>query len=271
MNKIKEIFLKHNIDTVGYVGKASFDYIYPHLMPKHEVSGAFVFLIPYKYSPAYADGINISKYARAYDYHLFAKQLYASIIPEMERAYTGNFFCGFCDCSPINEKLAAAKAGLGVIGRNSLLINDVYGSYCFIGSVFTDYVPVYREYPIAFCSQCMKCVDACPGKALTQNYPDSSKCLSAISQNKKRSAADLQILKENSTVWGCDVCQDVCPHNANAKDTEIEFFKTSLLTGITYDMIKNMPEDEFKNRAFAWRGRKTILENIANTEDIAID
>ncbi len=267
MDKIKKIFRRYGIDTVGYVCKESFDLLYPHLLPKQDIAGALVFLSPYKYSPAYADKANISKYARAYDYHIFAKQFYASIIPKLQAEYPSNCFLGFCDSSPINEKLAAAKAGLGIIGRNSLLINDVYGSYCFIGSLFTDYLPIHNEYPISYCEQCMKCVKSCPVQALEQNYPDSTKCLSAVSQKKKRTAGDFAVLRENAVVWGCDICQDVCPHNANVSDTKIEFFKTSLITDLTYNKVKDMSDEEFAKRAFAWRGRRIILENLSNLSE----
>lgn len=265
MKDIKSLFAAENITEVAFAEAKNFSFIYKHLYPEHEVAGAIVFLIPYYYPPAYADGMNISKYARAKDYHLFATEFYAKILPKLRLLMPNESFTGCCDASPINEKIAAARAGLGVIGKNSLLINPKYGSYCFIGSILTSYRPNgVSDGEIEFCTGCKKCITNCPGGALTEHGINPEKCISAITQKKRRTDEEMLLLRRLKAVWGCDACQDVCPMNKNAAETPVEFFKTDIASNITHEMIQQMNDDEFKQRAFAWRGKNVILQNIDN-------
>lgn len=265
MEQIKKLFAAERITEVAFASADNFTYIYKHLYPEHDVLGAIVFLIPYYYPPAYVDGINISKYARARDYHLFATEFYGRILPKLREVVPSESFTGCCDISPINEKIAAAHAGLGVIGKNSLLINKKYGSYCFIGSILTSYLPKeHKDFEIEYCSGCGKCVLSCPGKALTEHGIDADKCISAITQKKQRSDDEMALLKTLGAIWGCDVCQDVCPLNKGIQETPIEFFKTDIAKNITREYIECMSDNEFKQRAFAWRGKKVLLQNIDN-------
>ncbi len=265
MEQIKKLFAAENITEVAFASFDNFAYIYKHLYPEHDVAGAIVFLIPYYYPPAYTDGMNISKYARAKDYHLFATQFYARILPELRRLMPNESFTGCCDASPINEKIAAARAGLGVIGKNSLLINKKYGSYCFIGSILTSYIPQnHKDFEIEYCLGCDKCISNCPGNALHEYGIDADKCISAITQKKQRSDNEMALLKSLGAIWGCDVCQDVCPLNANIQQTPVDFFKNDIAENLTREYIENMSDEDFKQRAFAWRGKKILLQNIDN-------
>jgi len=260
MDIIKSILQDEYITAVGYATSNSFRMVYPHLLPSFDVKGAIMFLIPYKYSPAYTD-INISKYAAAKDYHLYVKELGIRVLPKIKKAYPEHEFSMFCDASPIDERICAARAGLGVMGKNNMLINDTYGSYCFIGSILTTYVPVRAlDAEVYGCSGCGKCIDACQSKALVNN--DMSLCLSAVSQNKRKTPEDIEIIKNHSVIWGCDVCQDVCPMNKDVKDTDIPFFRQDIIAHLTYDIVNNMSTEQFESRAFAWRGKSVILENL---------
>lgn len=268
MDKIKKVFESEYITEVAFASAENFSFIYRHLYPEHEVAGAIVFLIPYYYPPAYTDGMNISKYARAKDYHFFATEFYARILPKLRELMPNESFTGCCDASPINEKIAAARAGLGVIGKNSLLINKKYGSYCFIGSVLTSYKPKnVCDSEIKYCIGCGSCIKHCPGNALTERGIDADRCVSAITQKKHRTDEEMLLLKRLKAVWGCDVCQDVCPMNKGILETPVPFFKTDIASHITRETIEQMDDAEFKRRAFAWRGKKVLIQNIDNISD----
>ena len=118
------------------------------------------------------------------------------------------------------------------------------------------------------CLKCNKCVKYCPGNAILGNFEiDPRKCLSYITQKKEElSESEIQLLKENGKVFGCDICQDVCPHNKDIQTTKICEFNNELITKINQEEIDEISNKEFKrrykNRAFSWRGRKIIKRNL---------
>ena len=209
---------------------------------------AVVMLAPY-YSGAH-DGRNISLYAVPRDYHLFFRDLFGFAEAELQKAYPGNIFKGYADSSPIGEADAALKAGLGVLGNNRLLINEKYGSYVFIGEIITDMKFTGEETTankIKPCLRCGKCAASCPSK---------KNCLSAVTQKKGALTREEEnLIKNNGTAWGCDICQTVCPLNTSAAETPIEFFRRDLTDRAEIG-------DNITDRAYAWRGRKCIERNL---------
>ena len=229
-----------------------------------------LYLVPYYAGPTE----NVSLYAASRDYHLFFKSFGEKLIGYLKSVFPGGGFCSYGDHSPINECDAAAKAGLGVIGRNGLLINSVYASLVFIGDVVTDVspeeFPLCREpQPVAFCENCGACAAACPTGILSGN---GSLCLSAVTQKKgELTPEEKELLLAHGSAWGCDLCQIACPHVRRAIKsgdalTPIAFFQSDRTPRLTYDLVANMPEADFKSRAYAWRGRKTLLRNLALLE-----
>jgi epoxyqueuosine reductase QueG len=181
------------------------------LMPDAEIKSCIVFLVPYRTEYMIRDNYGISLYARSQDYHRFFGELYGRILPFLEALFPGEKFFGFADHSPVNEKLAAAKAGLGRIGRNSLLINEKYGSYVFIGSLLTTLPLPAAVREIKGCDNCGVCADFCPVKAIGGKGIAAEKCLSHISQKKSKNENELALLRKNNIVWGCDICQTDAP------------------------------------------------------------
>ena len=258
---IKEILKSEGIESAGMLPVDECEIINPRIMPDFAVS-AVMFTIPYRtFKKPAADGF--SEYARMYDYHKFAAGLYERIIPRIEAA-AGIRACGFCDHSPINEKTAAAKCGLGVIGRNSLFIDKTYGSFVFLGSILTSAECKYAAVPVEYCLNCGRCANICPGHAIGEHGIDPAKCLSAISQSKHQTAEERELLRRNGVIWGCDICQLVCPYNEKAPLSKIEYFKTTRRDRIDKDFIDSLSDGEFKKYAFSYRGRKLVLENIQN-------
>lgn len=201
---------------------------------------------------------NLSLYATVPDYHEIAGHMLDTACIALRNAFGEHEFVWFIDNSPIPEVYAASLCGLGMIGDNGLLINEKYGTYCFIGEIVTDLdVPVTGD-SISVCEHCGACRQSCPGKALSAEGFVRDNCLSYITQ-KKGTLTDIEteLIRKNGSVWGCDVCQDVCPHNKNAADTYIEPF----LRRANPDVTMNDLTDAY-DRAYMWRGPTVIQRNL---------
>lgn len=212
---------------------------------------------PYLLENAEYKNRNISKYAVVTDYHEVAVAKLEKAADMLRKLYPENEFAVFADNSPIPEVKAACAAGLGARGINTLLITEKYGSYVFIGEIVTDLETeiIINEYKS--CIGCEKCIEACPAKAISKSGFNKKVCLSAVTQKKgELSHEEEKLMKECGCVWGCDICQDVCPMNKNAATTEIEEFLSSPVAHIS-------EETEIIGRAYEWRGRKVIERNIA--------
>ncbi|MCX7714566.1 MAG: tRNA epoxyqueuosine(34) reductase QueG [Clostridia bacterium] len=229
------------------------------LMP--EAKSIIVCLFPYH---AKTQRGNISKYAQGMDYHGVVKDKLSHIIDFLNE---NDFLAkAFCDNANLNERYLAYKAGLGFYGKNGFLINPIYGTYTFIGYILTD-CNLETDKPLSLsCADCLKCIKACPGGALDKNFGfHAEKCVSYITQKKGMlSDEETRLLKESGYVWGCDICQDVCPHNKQILCTEIDEFRSNLIQNLTLD--KETSNRDFKkmysHRAFAWRGKSTLLRNL---------
>ncbi|MBE6691764.1 MAG: epoxyqueuosine reductase [Ruminococcaceae bacterium] len=256
---IKNILARHNLTRIGIIDIKECDIINQRILPEWSKS-AIIFCIPYRSTNDSAtDGF--SEYARIYDYHNFCQSLYTSITAELSENL--NFkFKGFCDHSPINEKLAAAKCGLGFIGRNSLFFDKEFGSFVFLGSILTDFICDSKAEDIAYCNNCGLCIASCPNNAILERGIDRNKCLSGISQKKAKTQDEIALLKEHNIVWGCDICQNVCPHNSNAKISPMPYFSDTRISRIDKEFIMSLSEEEFKKYAFSYKGRKIVLDNI---------
>ena len=165
-----------------------------------------------------SDAPKIAKYALGKDYHWVLKQKLAMIVERL-REEIGEFNCRiFVDSGPVLEKAWAARAGLGWIGKNSLLLGRECGSFYFLAEIIVDFDADY-DAPIAdFCAQCRRCQDACPTGALADpRIVDARRCISYFTIEYR---GDLPIeLREkfNNWMFGCDICQDVCPWNRKSK------------------------------------------------------
>lgn len=255
-NLINDLMKKEKIEYFGIIPFEKCRVINEELLKRSIVGwtpkSVIMLAVPY-YNGEY-EGRNISLYAVPKDYHLYFKGLYSRLEEALSQASDFNFK-GFADHSPIGETYAAAYAGLGVVGKKFQLINEKYGSHVFLGEIITDFVPnEYAENDIKFCKNCGMCEKACPS---------SDQCLSSITQKKGTLSDDEQdLIVKSGCAWGCDVCRTVCIMNKNIAKTPIEFFKTALTPTLTTELVENMSKDEFSKRAYAWRGRNTILRNL---------
>lgn len=210
---------------------------------------------------------NISKYTFSIDYHLIAKEALERIGTHLQSKVTGFQYQTFIDNGPLVDRYLAYLAGLGFWGINSHLITDKFGSYVFIGYMMTNY-PFEPDRPqVKTCMQCFNCVKACPGQIILGNFDiDPRGCKSFLTQKKEElTEKEIEIVRKTELIYGCDVCQDVCPHNGNAAFTNMEAFKRDLMFTIDPEELEIISNKEFKrrygDRAFSWRGKKVILKN----------
>lgn len=219
--------------------------------PKTVISFAF----PYKTS---VETHNISRYAIVADYHLVIENILEKISSDLKNQFSEYQFPFFVDNSPIPEVKTAALAGLGVIGKNGLLITKQYGSWVFLGEIVTDMPIDCQENEIKTCINCQVCVHKCPGNALGEEKLKINLCASHVSQKKGQlSKSEQDLIKTSSLVWGCDICQEYCPMNKNADNTYIHEFIQTAVPIITKENCYTL-----KDRAFQWRPLNVIERNL---------
>ena len=254
---------KMNIDLVGSLRLDECTTKRSYLLERNGISdgSVIVFAVPY-FSDASLGDKNISAYAISRDYHLFFKSLFDNLLTVLREKYPDNIFTGFSDHSPIDEIDAACHAGLGILGKNHLLITEKHSSYVFIGEIITDAVLPSSYKEKRTCGDCGNCLRACPVGMSADG------CLSSITQKKgELTEKETKLITQNKCAWGCDICQQVCPHTKNAISngtifTPISFFKENLTPTLTHDMISQMSDDEFSKRAYSWRGKSVIMRNL---------
>ncbi len=242
-----------------FVSKNLIDRINPFLIMPNAKS-IIVCLFPYKKTIKKG---NLSIYAVGEDYH---KSVLRRLDPIkkylLEKGYMAECFL---DTGKLPERYLAQLAGLGFIGKNSCLINEDLGSFCFIGCIITDFELEYDSPTQKTCLNCGKCVSACPGGAIGRDGINPYLCASYITQ-KKGELSDLEkeIMKKSGYAWGCDICQMVCPHNINVADTCLSEFSKNLIENLTPDMAdsNNDFKKKFGNRAFSWCGFSVIKRNL---------
>lgn len=198
-----------------------------------------------------AEAPKISKYAYGEDYHVVVKdKLYQlfEFIKEQAGEINGRVFV---DSAPVMDKVWAKKSGLGWIGKNSNLINKQQGSFFFIGEIILD-IELQEDSPIKdYCGTCTRCIDACPTDAIVEPYVvDGSKCISYFTIELKNEIPNNVKGKFDNWVFGCDICQDVCPWNSFSKPHNEPRFEPALsLLEMTKKDFENLTEESF-NKVF---------------------
>ena len=160
----------------------------------------------------------IAKYALGKDYHWVLKQKLSAIVENL-REEVGEFNCRiFVDSGPVLEKAWAARAGLGWIGKNSLLLNRERGSYFFLSEIIVDFELDYDQPIGDLCAKCRKCQDACPTGALVEpRILDARRCISYFTIEYRGDLPAGMRDRFNNWMFGCDICQDACPWNSKSQ------------------------------------------------------
>ena len=195
----------------------------------------------------------ISKYAYGADYHFVLKDMMQQLWGFIKEHFPELDGRMFVDSAPVSDKLWAVKAGLGWLGKNSCLINKELGSFVFICELIINVELDYDEpFNSNFCGSCTKCIDSCPTNAIVQSgVIDSNKCISYQTiENKEETIPNEFTGKFENRIFGCDICQDVCPWNKKPIVTKIEQFTPKEdLFKLDLSAWKNMTKEEF-NRIF---------------------
>lgn len=205
----------------------------------------------------------LSNYVTVKDYHNFLQEKLEKMASVLQNKLKKKFdYKIFVDTAPFLERALAKRAGIGFIGKNSMLINPKFGSYLFLGELFTD-LEIKKDQPLNLdCGECQICIKNCEGKALKDEYLlDGEVCISYLTQ-KKGILSAAEINKIGTHVWGCDACQNKCPYNINKTENsepELNFFNKNLEYFLELD--RKVPPSELKNTAIMWRGSRILQRN----------
>ena len=216
----------------GYHGQMNYmeNHFEKRLNPQLLVEGAkSVISLSYNYYPEkkqIEDSFKISKYALGEDYHHVIKdklKIFLNYISEEIGEINGR---AFVDSAPVMERSWAKKSGLGWVGKHSLLIRKSKGSYYFLAQLILDLELDYdQEFSTDHCGSCTRCIDACPTAAiLPQSTIDSSKCISYLTIELKTAIPESFKGQFNDWMFGCDICQEVCPWNRFSRPTKEPLF-----------------------------------------------
>lgn len=180
---------------------------------KSVISLALNYYTPDSYSDDESNG-KISRYAWGKDYHLIIWAMLDELEEELKKVDHKFESISYVDTGPVMDKAWAVRAGIGWLGKHTNVINREIGSWFFIANIITNYEFDYSEQIEDFCGSCTACLDACPTNAIVQEYVvDANKCISYLTiENKKEISEDFEG-KFDNWLFGCDICQDVCPWN----------------------------------------------------------
>ncbi|MCX8057531.1 MAG: tRNA epoxyqueuosine(34) reductase QueG [Ignavibacteria bacterium] len=205
----------------------------------------------------------ISRYAWGKDYHKVIEKKFKTLRKILNEISPNSKNKFYVDYGPTMDKVWAVKSGLGWMGKHTNVINTSIGSWFFIGTVLTS-IEFEPDNPIAdMCGECRICIDACPTGAIVNDYVlDASKCISYHTIENKNEIPHELIGKFENYVFGCDICQDVCPWNIKLQiETNEGEFASNPIEYIKEDELKLLDENEFKEK---YKGRPILRTGLKN-------
>ncbi|QHV94843.1 tRNA epoxyqueuosine(34) reductase QueG [Spirosoma endbachense] len=206
----------------------------------------------------------LSKYAYGADYHYVIKDKLKDLLAYIQEEIGEVGGRAFVDSAPVMDKAWAKRGGLGWVGKHTNLINREIGSFFFIGELILD-LELEPDGPITdYCGTCARCIDACPTDAIVGPYVvDGSKCISYFTIELKEAIPDDVRGKFDNWVFGCDICQDVCPWNRFAKPHKtVEFSPNPELASFTKVDWEEITEDVFREVFRRSAVKRTKLEGL---------
>jgi epoxyqueuosine reductase len=193
----------------------------------------------------------LARYARGADYHRVTRDRLEPLA-DLLRGHGARIAHTFADSGPVPERALALRAGLGWIGKNTMLIRPGTGSFFFIGTLFTDLaLEQDRGEAVDHCGSCTRCLDACPTGALVEpRVLDATRCISYLTIEQKGPIPEAVAERLDGWVFGCDICNEVCPWNLRFAEpaTAAEFIPRHALDGAAPELFDEMDEEEFARR-----------------------
>ncbi len=191
----------------------------------------------------------VSRYAWGKDYHLIIWQKLdelETMLKEIDPAFES---ISYVDTGPVMDKAWAVRAGIGWMGKHTNVINPIIGSWFFIANIITNYEFDYSEIITDHCGTCTACIEACPTNAIVDEYVvDANKCISFQTIENKNEIPNELKGKFDNWIFGCDICQDVCPWNQKFSIlTSIEEFYPQNKE-LSYDEVMKLDNQTFKER-----------------------
>lgn len=193
----------------------------------------------------------VARYARGEDYHRVTRERMEPLA-ELLRSHGATIAHPYADSGPVPERSLARRAGLGWIGKNTMLIRPGVGSFFFIGTVFTD-LPLEQDSAVVtdHCGTCTRCLEACPTNALVEpRVLDATRCISYLTIEQKGAIPEPLAERLDGWVFGCDICNEVCPWNQRfaAGACAEDYRSRDALAGADPDLFERMDEGEFARR-----------------------
>jgi len=239
----------------GFQGKMQYleNHFDKRLDPRLLVPGAkSVITLLYNYFPekdlATDSNLKIAKYAYGEDYHFVVKDKLKNLMDEIQAEVGQVEGRAFVDSAPVMERAWAKRSGAGWIGKNSLLLNRDLGSFHFLAELIIDLELSYDGPVKDYSGTCTACMDACPTDAIPQPYVvDGSKCISYFTIELKEEIPSEVAGKFENWIFGCDICQDVCPWNRFSKrNAESRFQPGEEFKNLSTTEWKEMTEEVFQ-------------------------
>ena len=223
-----------------------------NLLPsaKSVISLGLNYYTPGKYSNDRSKG-KISRYAWGKDYHLIIWEKLDKLVEEIKKINNKFEAKKYVDTGPVMDKVWAVKSGIGWLGKHTNVINKEYGSWFFIANLITNFEFKYSLPVEDFCGYCRACIDACPTDAIIDEYIiDANKCISYLTIENKNDIPEKFRGKFNNWIFGCDICQDVCPwNNKFSKISNVEeFFPSNGNMEMAITEVLSISKEDFKKR-----------------------
>jgi len=212
--------------------------------------------------------MKISRYAWGKDYHLVLWDKLQQLEEELKSIDPSFESKSYVDTGPVMDKVWAVRAGLGWMGKHTNVINKNIGSWFFISNIITNYEFFPSDIITDHCGTCTACIDACPTNAIVDEYLlDAAKCISYLTIENKNEIPEEFKGKFDNWVFGCDICQDVCPWNIkfSAETQNIDF--TPKNKNLSFKEITEMDDEEFKKRFADSPIKRTKLKGLKRNAD----
>lgn len=239
---------------MGYQGEMTYleNYFDKRLDPRLLVDGAkSVISLSFNYFPEHQqnpDTYQMAKYAYGDDYHEVLKEKLKELLYFIQTTIGEINGRAFVDSAPVMERTWAQKSGLGWIGKNTLLLQKGKGSYHFLAELIVDLELAFdTAFNKNYCGSCRKCIDACPTEAISENgYLKANQCISYLTIELKKEIPQEFHQKMSNWIFGCDICQDVCPWNSFATfHQEKAFFSANNAINFTKKDWEEITQDTF--------------------------